>query len=77
MTIPTPALQECPRKQELVDAIRGVMDHILGLNHGIMQSVIKGDTATLEELRAQFSQARTQKDALLEAYKQHSRVHGC
>lgn len=72
-----PAPQKCPRKQELAQAIRDVINHIIALNTEMMAGVVRGDTDKIEDLRAELAQARIKKDSLLESYKQHARVHGC
>lgn len=72
-----PARQECPRKRELAQSIRLIIDKIIALNRDIQECVVRGDTGKMDDLRAELAQARTNKDVLLENYKEHARVHGC
>ena len=72
-----PLYYSCPRKQQLAEEIRVLMDYIMRLNarqFGFLPPDRIGETEWLQD---QLSLARRKKDALLKEFREHVAEHRC
>ena len=77
-TVPSePSPDECPDKHGLIEDIRLAMRTVIGLNNQEMEAVMSGDFAKIPAIKGELVEARKWKDALLEAFYDHVREHGC
>ena len=74
---PQPARQSCHEKDELTEALRAAMDHIVELTKREISAITDGHGRELEQLGNEVKKAQASKDWLLRKYTTHVKTHGC
>ena len=77
MPEPKLAPEQCTVREDLVESIKAVMEHLVMLHRHEMEAVRNWDIDAMERIDQDVDRANAHRDSLLDRLKSHVKGHGC